>query len=68
MFMLNSNEPIKVAHLQKLANQSMLTGALVIEMVNNSFTEAKKLWSFDKATNVLIKKKNRDMGNFYQKS
>ena len=29
MFMLNSNEPIKVAHLQKLANQSMLNGALV---------------------------------------
>ena len=23
MFILNSNEPIKVAHLQKLANQSM---------------------------------------------
>ena len=29
--MLNSNEPIKVAHLQKLANQSVLNGALVIE-------------------------------------
>ena len=28
MFMLNSNEPIKIAHLQKLANQSMLKGAL----------------------------------------
>ena len=28
MFMLNSNEPIKVVHLQKLANQSMLNGAL----------------------------------------
>ena len=28
MFMLNSNEPIKVADLQKLANQSMLNGAL----------------------------------------
>ena len=37
MFMLNSNEPIKVAHLQKLSNQSMLNGVLVIEMVNNSF-------------------------------
>ena len=42
MFMLNSNEPIKVAHLQKLANQSMLNGALVVEMVNNSFSESKK--------------------------
>ena len=31
--MLNSNEPIKVAHLQKLANQSVLHGAHVIEMV-----------------------------------
>ena len=37
MFMLNSNEPIKVAHLQKLSNQSMLNVVLVIEMVNNYF-------------------------------
>ena len=29
--MLNSNEPIKVTHLQKLANQSVLNSALVIE-------------------------------------
>ena len=28
MFMLNSNEPIKVAHLQKLANQSILNDVL----------------------------------------
>ena len=42
MFMSNSNNPIKVAHLQKLANQLMLNGALVIEMVNNSFSEYKK--------------------------
>ena len=40
--MLNSNEPIKVAHLQKLANQSMANGALVMEMVKNSFSESKK--------------------------
>ena len=39
MFMLNSNKPIKVAHLQKLANQSMLNGALVIEL---AFSESKK--------------------------
>ena len=39
MFMLNSNEPIKVAHLQKLANQSMLNDALVIEP---GFNESKK--------------------------
>ena len=37
--MLNSNEPIKVAHLQKLANQSMLNDALVIEL---AFSERKK--------------------------
>ena len=42
MLMLNSNEPIKVAHLQKLANQSMLHGALVIKMVNSFFSESKK--------------------------
>ena len=40
--MLNSNEPIKIAYLQKLANQSILNGALVIEMANNSFGENKK--------------------------
>ena len=43
--MLNSNEPIKVAHLQKLANQSPLNGALVMEMANNSFSEIKKNFS-----------------------
>ena len=31
----------------------MLNGALMIELVNNSF---EKLWSFEKAWNVLIKK------------
>ena len=38
---LSSNDPVKVAHLQKLANQSMLNGTLVTEMVNNSFSESK---------------------------
>ena len=42
MFKLNSNEPIKVVDLQKLGNQSMLNDALVIEMVNISFSESKK--------------------------
>ena len=42
MFMLNSNKPVKVAYLQKLTNQSMLNGALALEMVNNSFRESKK--------------------------
>ena len=42
MFMLISNEPIKVADLQKLANQLMQNGALVIQMVNNLFSESKK--------------------------
>ena len=40
--MLISNEPIKVADLQKLTNQLMLNGALVIEMVSNSISENKK--------------------------
>ena len=42
MFMFNSNKPVKVTHLKKLTNQSMLTGALVIEMVNNSFSKSKR--------------------------
>ena len=69
MFMLNPNEPIKVAHLQKLSNKSILNGALVIEMVYNYrngiqffLQKQEKLWSFDKARNVLIKK-NRDTGS-----
>ena len=42
MVMVISNESIKIANLQKLANQSMVNGALVIEMINNSFSESKK--------------------------
>ena len=44
MFKLISNEPIKVADLQKLTNHLMLNDndALVVEMVNNSFNESKK--------------------------
>ena len=40
--MLISSKTIKVADLQKLANQLVLNFALVIEMVNNSFSESKK--------------------------
>ena len=40
MFMLNSNKPIKVTRHQKLANQSMLNGALVIEMVKKVLSES----------------------------
>ena len=54
--MFNSNKPIKVAHLQKSANQSLLNGALVMEIGNNSFIESKKNL-FDEAENVLIEKK-----------
>ena len=43
--MLNSNEPIKVAHPQKIANQPMLNGALVTEMVSNLFSENNKNFS-----------------------
>ena len=32
----------KLIHLQKLANQSMLNGVLVIEIVSNSFSESNK--------------------------
>ena len=40
--MFKSNEPIKVVHLHRLANQSLLDGAHVMEMINNSFSERKK--------------------------
>ena len=42
MFMLISNKPVKVPHLQKLANQSMVNGALVIEMVTILSVKARK--------------------------
>ena len=42
MFIFKTNELIKVIHLQKLATQSMLNGALMIEIVSNSFSESKK--------------------------
>ena len=41
MLMLIQNEPIKVDDLQKVANQLMLNGALVIIMVNNALSESK---------------------------
>ena len=54
MFRINSNEPVKVDLLQKLANQSMLNGTFLIEMVNNSFSETKESWLFEKTSKVLI--------------
>ena len=42
MFMVISNEKIKIAHLEILANQSKVNGPLVIEMINTSFSESKK--------------------------
>ena len=42
MFMLISKEPVKVAQLQKLANQSMVNGALVMEMVTIFLVKARK--------------------------
>ena len=40
--MFKIKEPIKVNHLQKLANQSMMNDALVIEVISNSFSESEK--------------------------
>ena len=42
MFLLISNEPIKIAHFQILSNQSMVNGALVIEMVAILLVKARK--------------------------
>ena len=50
--MFNSNKPMKVGHLQELANQSLLNGALVMEMVNNSLSKSKK--NFDR---LIIRKR-----------
>ena len=50
MFMVKKNQPIKVINLQKLANQSMLNGALVVEVVSSSFCESKK--NFGRMKNI----------------
>ena len=59
MFMFNSIESIKVAHFQKLTNQSMLNGALVLEMINNFFSESKKNFLIEKHSKKKKKKKER---------
>ena len=54
MFILVSNEPIKVAHFQKLANQSMVTDAVVIKMAAILLVKARKtlvLWWSEKCSN-----------------
>ena len=40
--MSSSNKPIKVTHFQKLANQSMLNGAFMIEIANNFLAKVRK--------------------------
>ena len=57
IFILISNEAIKVADLQKSTSQLMLNAALVIEMVNNPFSESKKNFASLIKENVLIKMK-----------
>ena len=49
----------KLLCFKKLANQSLINGALVMEIVNNSFSESKKNL-LDKVENVLIEK-NKNM-------
>ena len=61
MFMFKTNEPVKVTHLQKLANQSTLNGVLVIEIICNSFNENKKNFS-RKARNAVIEKRKKRYG------
>ena len=39
---VNSNEAIKMAHLQRLSNQSMVNGTLVIEMVTILLVKARE--------------------------
>ena len=59
MFMFNSIESTKVAHFQKLTNQSMLNGALVLEMINNFFSESKKNFLIEKRETFQKKNKER---------
>ena len=56
---VNSVESIKVAHFQKLTNQSMLNGALVLEMINNFFSESKKNFLIEKRETFQKNRKKR---------
>ena len=67
MFMFKTNQPIKVTHLQKLANQSILNSSFVIEIVSNFFSESKKNFikrTFDK-TRELKKQIRYAMKNIF---
>ena len=64
MFMFKSNEPIKIGHLQKLANQSLLNSVLLMEMVNIYIYIYIYIYIFDKAEKVLIEK-NKDMKIYF---
>ena len=54
--MLISNEPIKFFDLQKLVNQFMLNGALVIEMVNNSLIQSKTFSESSRRSGSVVEK------------
>ena len=65
--MFKTNQPIKVTHLQKLANQSILNGSFLIEIVSNFFSESKKNFikrTFDK-TRELKKQIRYAMKNIF---
>ena len=63
MFMFKTNKPIKVAHLQKLANQSLLNGVIVMEMVNSSLCKSKE--NFSRLIKRKKFKKNKDMKIYF---
>ena len=65
--MLNSNNPIKVAHPQILANQSLLNSTLLMEMVSNSFSESisKKNYGPLIKRKKFKSKKNKDMKIYF---
>ena len=60
MFMFNSIESTEVAHFQKLTNQSMLNGALVLEMINNFFSESKKNFLIEKRETFQKKERKKE--------
>lgn len=61
-------QPIKVAHIQELANQPLFNGALVIEMINSSFCERNRKfdmwqWKFGCVTKEKRSNKKWDIGS-----
>ena len=68
MFMFNWNKPIKVAHLEKLANQPILNGVLV--MCVHAFTcdrNGKQFFKWKAKLSNILGESNKNFGHLIKR-